>query len=96
MGVRLLDQYSLLHFAVGVAAYFWGVGFWLANALHAAFEVLENTAPGMWAINTGFPVWPGGKPRADAAVNMAGDCLAFAAGWLAAQWLDGALGDPYA
>lgn len=95
MGRRLLDQYSLLHAAVGVVAYFWGVRFWPALILHTLFEAAENTATGMWVINTGMPVWPGGKPRADTLTNILGDTLAFVAGWAAAQWLDGVVGDPY-
>lgn len=73
---------------MGVVAYFWGVGLWPANALHAAFEVMENTPLGMWAINTGVPVWPGGSQH--------GGRLPGVRSRLAAQWLDGALGDPYA
>lgn len=26
MGYYLLDQYSILHFAMGIVTYFWGIG----------------------------------------------------------------------
>jgi len=94
MGVHLFDQYSLLHFAVGVIAYFWDVPFLTWMLLHALFEFLENTITGMHIINQ-FPLWPGGKPMADACINILGDNFSAAMGWLIAAWLDVALQDPY-
>ena len=38
----LFDQYSLLHFAMGVTAYFWGVGPWWWFIGHLAWEGFEN------------------------------------------------------
>ena len=38
----LFDQYSLLHFATGVTAYFWGVGPWWWFFGHLAWEGFEN------------------------------------------------------
>jgi len=95
MGNYFIDQYILLHFSVGVVAYFWGVNFWTANLLHLVFELAENTQMGMWVINNLFTAWPGGKPRPDAYVNMLSDTIAFGVGWLFSQWLDGIMGDPY-
>ncbi len=46
MGNQFLDQYSLLHYASGVIAYFWGfepLTFFLA---HVGFELAENTRRG--------------------------------------------------
>ena len=94
MGARLLDQYSLLHFAAGVVAYFWGVPLWWWVAIHFVFELTENTVAGMALINR-FPVWPGGKPRADAPANMVGDHVAAIVGWGVAAALDRVLGNPY-
>jgi hypothetical protein len=93
MGHQLLDQYSLLHFAVGVISYFWNVPFWLALFVHTVFEWAENTVFGVWAINhyiiePGWFSWPGGKHRPDALVNIVGDTAAFTAGWGSAAWLD--------
>lgn len=89
MGKQILDQFSLLHVAVGVVAYFWGVPFWLALGFHIAFEIVENTAWGISFINNWLTVWPGGKPYADSVVNLISDNVTFAGGWLAAAWLDG-------
>ena len=38
------DQFTLLHVAMGVVAYFWGMPFWLALGIHIVFEIVENTA----------------------------------------------------
>ena len=88
MGNQLLDQYSLLHYATGVMAYFWGVPpvpFFLA---HVSFEFVENTTPGMDFINTYLTYWPGGKPKADSLSNIVGDNLSAILGWLTASAID--------
>ena len=88
MGNQFLDQYSLLHFASGVGAYFFGVPpvEWLIA--HVAFELVENTESGMRFINQNLTWWPGGKPKADAGLNMLGDNLSAMVGWWAASQLD--------
>ena len=87
MGVRFLDQYSLLHSATGVLAYFWNFGFVFAVLLHVIFEILENSKQGVRIINR-FAYWPGGKPKADSFRNQMGDNLSFALGWLIAYGTD--------
>ena len=52
MGLNFADQYSLLHFAVGVVLYFWNIPLSLAIILHTIFEIVENTKMGMKFINT--------------------------------------------
>ena len=88
MGNQLLDQYSLLHFASGVAAYFWGVPPVEWFFTHLAFEVLENTESGMRFINKSLTFWPGGKPKADTAINILGDNVSAMVGWWCASNLD--------
>lgn len=93
MGKQILDQYSLLHAAVGIIAYFWKIPLWLGLFVHAAFEWIENTEWGVWAINRyfvepGLIKWPGGKYGADAFVNQMSDNAVFVVGWVAAWWLD--------
>lgn len=88
MGRGFLDQYTLLHFAVGVVVYFWGVSFEAWIVAHILFEVLENTYAGMAFINTVFSGWPGGKSCADSVLNSVGDTISAAVGWLAAAALD--------
>ena len=88
MGNQLLDQYSVLHFACGVIAYFWGVPAATWFFAHAAFEVAENTAAGMAFINKSLTWWPGGKPRADDFMNIVGDNLSAMVGWWTAAKLD--------
>lgn len=87
MGTAFADQFSLLHFAVGVVAYFWGISHVHFLALHIVFEFLENTAWGMNLI-TKLPIWPGGKTHADAPVNMLGDLVFGQIGWYTAAHLD--------
>lgn len=71
MGQQFADQYSFLHFSVGVVAYFSGVklGWWLV--LHTLFELGENSPAGMQLINR-VGAWPGGKPQPDSMANIAG------------------------
>ena len=88
MGKQFLDQYSLLHFSQGVVAYFWSTPFHIWVITHAAFEFLENSGPGMHLINKYLWFWPGGKPEADAPINVLGDNLSAIAGFLFARWAD--------
>ena len=54
MGLHFADQYSLLHYAVGVVAYFWIIPFILTIIIHTIFEIIENTTFGMGIINRFF------------------------------------------
>ena len=88
MGQFLFDQYSLLHFAMGVVNYFWGTKplNWLVS--HALFELAENTEAGMAFINTYITFWPGGKSEADSWINILGDNISAQAGYWFAKYLD--------
>lgn len=90
MGKNVFDQYTLLHFAVGVIAYFFGFGIITTLVLHIIFEIVENSEPGMRFINTYLAnVWPGGKPYADSFGNsMIGDNIGTMLGWTLAYILD--------
>jgi hypothetical protein len=85
MGTRLLDAYSLLHFAVGVIFRHFNISFFLSIVLHTLFEVVENTPQGVRFIDSNLWFWPGGKKRPDTLINCVGDTLSFAAGWIAAD-----------
>lgn len=89
MSDKTFDQFSLLHFASGIMAYFWGLPFWIWFILHVVFEILENTKTGMYFINRFIPVWPGGKQHPDSFMNSAiGDNISAVAGWIIASMLD--------
>lgn len=93
MGNQIADQYSLLHFCVGVIAYYWQFSLKDAFILHLIFEITENTPIGMKLINKFFVRkngvgWPGGKDRADGFLNMIGDNIFFVVGWVTANQLD--------
>ena len=43
MESRLLDQYTYLHFAVGIIVYFWGLSFTSWFIIHSLYEYIEIT-----------------------------------------------------
>jgi hypothetical protein len=89
MGHRAIDQYSLLHLAVGVVAYFWSISLFTTIVIHILFEIIENTRFGMNLINTYFQYsWPGGKPYPDNLLNNTTDTIFTGIGWLLAYKLD--------
>ena len=88
MGNKLFDQYSLLHAACGVIAYFWNVSLLNWLIFHTIFEIIENTELGMQFINKMLPFWPGGKPEPDAILNRFGDTIGAVVGWVIAKQLD--------
>jgi hypothetical protein len=88
MGNKLMDQYSYLHFSVGVIFYFWG--FTLRNwiIIQILFEILENTNIGIKLINK-TNIWPGGgKIKSDYTINIIGDIIFGTLGWISAYYLD--------
>jgi len=88
MGKNFTDQYSLLHFASGVVAYFWGVDAKLLFIGHVVFEIIENSHLGMRVINDYITLWPGGKPAPDSLLNSTGDIVYAMIGWYMANILD--------
>jgi hypothetical protein len=82
MGQTLLDKYSWLHFATGIVAYFFRIGFWNWFLFHGLFEYVENTPEGVHFIDTQLgALWPGGKQEADATINSLGDQLSALLGY---------------
>ena len=94
MGTRLLDQYTYLHFAVGIIIYFWNISLFKWFILHTIFEFVENIHIGMNIINKYIVFWPGGKPKSDSIINIIGDTSGAMFGWLSAYYLD-QLGNKY-
>jgi hypothetical protein len=93
MGYLFADQFSLLHFATGVIAYFWNFSLLIAFLLHFLFEIVENTPQGMRFIrtyftNTGLFDWPGGKDKPDSILNIIGDNVFFILGWILSYYAD--------
>ncbi len=89
MGLRFFDQYSLLHFAIGIVAYFWSISFFITILFHILFEFIENTSIGMNLINTYFlQWWPGGKTHPDNLLNRTSDTIFSGLGWLIAYYFD--------
>lgn len=88
MGKYMFDQFSLLHFSVGVVVYFWGMDFTLWVIIHAVFELIENTDSGVKFIDDKLTFWPGGKKSPDLFINMTGDQISAMSGFLFAQMVD--------
>ena len=88
ISVHFADEYSMLHFATGIVAYFLGVPFWMWFLLHATFEVTENSPAGIRFIRRYLLwMWPGGKggttrDTPDTPINMVGDQFFALIGWL--------------
>ena len=91
MRSRLLDQYTYLHFAAGIIAYFWGLSFTTWLIAHGLYEFVEITPAGTDFINRYFgSIWPGGgKHKAEYFLNNGlGDTISSIIGWLSAYLLD--------
>ncbi len=88
MGGQLLDQFTYLHFASGIVAYFWGFSLTTFIMLHIVFEIAENHPLGMKFINRYLPIWPGSKPQSDTLLNSVGDTLGGIVGWVTARAVD--------
>ena len=87
MGLQFIDQFSLLHLAVGIVFYFWGINIYTSIVIHTVFEIFENTDLGMKIINN-FTSWPGGKNYRDSFINSVGDTVFFILGWYIAKTVD--------
>jgi hypothetical protein len=87
MGKHFVDQYSYLHFATGIIAFFWGISLEDFLIGHTLFEILENTKKGMGLINL-FVFWPGGKTKTDTFINSFGDTIFASFGWITAYYID--------
>ncbi len=87
MGKKLFDNYSLLHFAVGVVMYFWSVPLIVAFIASEIFEWAENTSIGMNFINNYITFWPGGKPYPDSMINRVGDTISLVVGWIVSYYV---------
>jgi hypothetical protein len=87
MGENFIDQYSLLHFAVGIIVYFFGINFKYSVAIHIIFEFFENTPCVMEQINK-LNFWPGGKNKPDNIINSISDTMFFIFGWIVGNYVD--------
>jgi len=64
MGTYFFDQYSILHMASGIIAYFFGFELLHWIIIHVVFECVENTDTGIRIIDTYMKnIWPGGKKK---------------------------------
>lgn len=87
MGYQIIDQYSLLHFSVGIIGYFLGIKFELWLLINILFEIIENSNIGIKVINK-IHIWPGGKKSSDTLINSASDIVFAMLGWWIAKQVD--------
>ena len=80
MGIYFTDQFSLLHFASGIIAFFWEISLFKWFLLHIIYEVVTNTRFGIYFINN-YTFWPGGKLNYDTIHNIIGDQVWALIGW---------------
>ncbi len=85
MGYALYDQYSLLHFSMGVIAFFWGMTLETWIIINIIYEILENTQIGYKLIRDRIKQWPGGKPSPDSKINSITDIIFGIFGYLVAK-----------
>ena len=88
MGTKIFDQFTYLHFGVGIITYFWGITIYTWIIIHTLFEIIENTEWGIYVINNIIKVWPGGKPQSDDLINSIGDTIGALLGWGSAYYVD--------
>ena len=88
MGKYFFDQYTYLHFASGITAYFWGLSLLEWMAFHLVFELIENSKWGIHFINHYLWFWPGGKDSSDTLENIVGDNVGALLGWVSAYIID--------
>lgn len=86
--INLFDQYSILHLATGIIAYFWRIKFTSWFIIHLLFEIIENQTTSMEFINMYFPQWPGGKAKADTLINSVSDQFFAMLGWIIGYMAD--------
>ena len=87
MGFAYYDQYSLLHFASGVLAFFWGVSLEVWILLNILYEIIENSQSGYKFIKNRIKQWPGGKQYSDSKLNSLSDIIFCVIGYLIAKQL---------
>jgi hypothetical protein len=88
MGKTFSDQFSILHFATGIVAYFLGVPLLLWIMIHLIFEIVENMSQSIYFIDHYLTFWPGGKKYPDSLINSIGDEFYAILGWVFAYWVD--------
>jgi hypothetical protein len=88
MGLNIIDQFSYLHLASGIIAYYWGITLKMWTILHIIFELIENTPQGIHIINNYITFWPGGKPNADSINNSVSDIIFGILGWMSAYYIN--------
>lgn len=86
MGVYFFDTYSILHFAVGIIAYYWGMSLGWWSIINLIYECLDN----IFLLNVlkKISIWPGGKKARDTLKNSLGDFVFGILGWFVAALLD--------
>ena len=87
MGDLLFDNFSILHFTLGIGIYFLGVHWFIWLILNIIFELSENTNQGMKILDN-IQFWLGGKKKRDNHINSSGDIFSAMAGWFLSYSLD--------
>ncbi len=88
MGKKVFDTFSLLHFAIGIIAYYWYIPLKLFAIITIIFELIENSTIGITFIKKYMTFWPGSKFKADSFQNILSDIIITLLGWIFANYIN--------
>ena len=82
------DQFSCLHLASGITAYFWGLSLKKWIFYHIAFSIFENSSLGISLSKKYLSNFRAYKMGPDSLKNLIGDTIGALLGWLLAYSME--------
>lgn len=86
MGTNTFDTFSILHFASGIIAYYWGISLHIWIILNIIYEIFDNIIA--LELIGSIKIWPGGKKYKDNLINSFSDVVFGVAGLVTVAMLD--------
>ena len=89
MGEYIFDQYTLIHFSVGIIMYFLGINLHTWIIIHILFEIFENSPYGLYFFNKYLNIKGSSNDmyKKDHIINSIGDIIGAKLGWLCASYI---------
>ena len=86
---KIFDNYTYLHFAAGIIAYYWGFTLLEWTVFHLFLDIFERTDFGKKVLHFFIRIWPGRDDNLlESYYNVFGDSASAVLGWLSAYLLD--------